>query len=164
MPIYEQLRLLFPLQLSALRSGILVGLATNGNDSRFSVCNAKPTSMKTTSSIALHQSVSSRLLRAVVENLIWRVRPENCPEKTGVKVCGFKKSAYLCGVYHLNQATVSPSAPAAGLFYGRGLCHTHSSVPCGALMRPQPDSGGRQRGAELFLFPSPNIISTIVSF
>lgn len=30
---------------------------------------------------------------------------------------------------------------------------SYSSVPCGVLMHPLPDSGVRQRGAELFLFP-----------
>ena len=38
-----------------------------------------------------------------------------------------------------------------GIFYVHRLIY--SSVPCGALMRPQPVSGARQRGAELFLSP-----------
>nr|DAE03447.1 MAG TPA: hypothetical protein [Siphoviridae sp. ctTXt1] len=37
---------------------------------------------------------------------------------------------------------------AAGIFYVHSI--KYSSVPCGALMRPLPESGGRQRGAELF--------------
>lgn len=35
-----------------------------------------------------------------------------------------------------------------------GLLYRISSVPCGVLMDPLPDSGVRQRGAELFLFSS----------
>jgi hypothetical protein len=39
-----------------------------------------------------------------------------------------------------------------------GLLYRISSVPCGVLMHPQPVSGGKQRGAELFLFPLRNLI------
>ena len=63
----------------------------------------------------------------------------------------FKYVSHICSVYHLNQAR-RLAIFAAGIFYAYGF--RYSSVPCGALMRPQPDSGGRQRGAELFLFPS----------
>ena len=76
------------------------------------------------------------------------------------KVCGFKKNPHLCSVYHLIQARRLANI-AAGIFYVHSI--TYSSVPCGALMRPQPESGGRQRGAELFLFPLRNS-QPIVSF
>ena len=69
-------------------------------------------------------------------------------------VASIESSAYICTVHHSIQATVSPSASAVGLFCGHGSRHTLSSVPRGALMRPQPVSGGEQRGAELFPFPT----------
>ena len=82
-------------------------------------------------------------------------------EKFPSKVCGFKKNHHLCSVYHLNQATMFANRLPLAFFMPIG--YLYSSVPCGALMRPQPDSGGRQRGAELFLFPSRNS-QHIVSF
>ena len=72
-----------------------------------------------------------------------------------------KKSPYICNAYHMNQATVSPTT-AVGIFYALAENYNNSSVPCGALMRPQPDSGGKQRGAELFSYLV--IINTNVSF
>ena len=81
-------------------------------------------------------------------------------KKLSAKVCGFKKNHHLCSVHHLIQARRLANV-AAGIFYVHGI--TYSSVPCGALMRPQPESGGEQRGAELFLFPSRNN-QHIVSF
>ena len=72
----------------------------------------------------------------------------------GGKVAHLAPSADICSAYHSIQATVSPSASAVGLFCGHGSRHTLSSVPRGALMRPQPVSGGEQRGAELFPFPT----------
>ena len=50
-----------------------------------------------------------------------------------------------------NRRRGSPTKPLA-FFMPIGWCYI-SSVPCGALMRPLPVSGGSQRGAELFLFP-----------
>ena len=82
-------------------------------------------------------------------------------KKLSAKVCGFKKNPHLCSVHHLIQARRLAKIVAAGIFYVFGL--TYSSVPCGALMRPQPESGGEQRGAELFLFPPCNS-QHIVSF
>lgn len=82
-------------------------------------------------------------------------------KKESPKGCRFKKSAYLCSVYHSIQATESPITMPAAFFMP--LAYRISSVPCGALMRPQPVSGGRQRGTELFLFPR-KITSTYVSF
>ncbi len=41
---------------------------------------------------------------------------------------------------------------------------SYSSVPCGVLMHPQPVSGGKQRGAELFCFLSVIIINFIIHF
>ncbi|MBQ7941126.1 MAG: hypothetical protein IJ328_01795 [Muribaculaceae bacterium] len=81
-------------------------------------------------------------------------------KKSSFLVCGFQKSPYICNAYHLNQATASPTK-AVGIFYALAE-NNISSVPCGALMRPQPDSGGKQRGAELFSYPV--IINTNVSF
>lgn len=63
-----------------------------------------------------------------------------------------KIKSNLCTVYQLKQAR-RLAIFAAGIFYVHSI--SYSSVPCGALMRPQPVSGGRQRGAELFCF-SPN--------
>ena len=81
-------------------------------------------------------------------------------KKLSAKVCGLKKNPHLCGVHHLIQARRLANI-AAGISYVHGI--TYSSVPCGALMRPQPESGGEQRGAELFLFPLRNN-QYIVSF
>ena len=68
------------------------------------------------------------------------------------KVCGLKNNPHICSAQHLIQARRLAKIFAAGIFYVHG--YTYSSVPCGALMRPQPVSGVEQRGAELFLFPS----------
>ena len=81
-------------------------------------------------------------------------------EKFPSKVCRLKKNHHLCSVHHLIQARRLANI-AAGIFYVHSV--RYSSVPCGALMRPQPESGGEQRGAELFLFPSRNS-QHIVSF
>ena len=81
-------------------------------------------------------------------------------KKLPAKVCGFKKNPHLCNVYHLNQAR-RLAIIAAGIFCVHSLLY--SSVPCGALMRPQPDSGGRQRGAELFCF-LPVLINILFHF
>ncbi len=68
-------------------------------------------------------------------------------KKLSAEVCRFKKNHHLCSVFHLIRAR-RLAIIAAGIFYA---CQsTYSSVPCGALMRPLPLSGGRQRGAELF--------------
>lgn len=68
---------------------------------------------------------------------------------------------YFCGAFHLNRATVSPTASAAGLFYGRGVCHnTTSSVPCGALMRPLPGSRWKATGSGTFFVTLLEEIST----
>ena len=66
--------------------------------------------------------------------------------------CQFKKNMHICSALHLIQASRFANTIAAGFFYAPG--YTYSSVPCGALMRPLPESGVMQRGAELFLFPS----------
>ena len=61
-----------------------------------------------------------------------------------------EKNPHLCNALHLKQATRFANK-AVGIFcVHRSI---YSSVPCGALMRPLPVSGGSQRGAELFLFP-----------
>ena len=61
----------------------------------------------------------------------------------------FKYVSYICSAVHLIRAR-RLAIFAAGIFYAYGF--RYSSVPCGALMRPQPVSGGEQRGAELFCF------------
>ena len=81
-------------------------------------------------------------------------------KKLSSKVCRLKKNVHLCNVVHLIQAR-RLAIFAAGIFYA--YQYTYSSVPCGALMRPLPESGVRQRGAELFCsFPVFN--QHIVSF
>ena len=105
---------------------------------------------------------SVKALNEQVNNLqhkYYRALAPDC-EKNTRKVCGFKKNHHLCSAYHLIQAR-RLAIVAAGIFYAYQF--TYSSVPCGALMRPQPVSGGKQRGAELFLFPSRNN-QPIVSF
>lgn len=80
--------------------------------------------------------------------------------KSSLIICGFKNNPYICIVFQLSQANVSPTT-AVGIFCAVAE-NNNSSVPCGALMRPLPDLGGRQRGAELF--SSPGIYNSIVSF
>lgn len=80
--------------------------------------------------------------------------------KSALIICGFKNNPYLCNAYHSIQANVSPTT-AVGIFCAVAE-NNNSSVPCGALMRPQPVLGGKQRGAELF--SSPGIYNSIVSF
>ena len=84
------------------------------------------------------RNVSSKKLRRILHKLFNK------------SYCGTKNSAYLCSVHHLIQARRLAKF-AAGIFYV--LDYSYSSVPCGALMRPQPVSGGEQRGAELFSYP-----------
>lgn len=67
--------------------------------------------------------------------------------------CGFKKSAYLCSAFHLNQATESPIYMPAAFFMP--LAYRISSVPCGALMRPLPDSRWKATGSGTFFIPAP---------
>lgn len=94
----------------------------------------------------------ARFSRAL--SMAWQSAKCKCTVKKSVPaVADVNIYSDICHVYHLNQAIESPSAKAVSLFCGHGLCHIYSSVPCGALMRPQPDSGGRQRGAELFSCP-----------
>ena len=72
----------------------------------------------------------------------------------------FKKIPHLCNALHLKQATRFANK-AVGIFcVHRSI---YSSVPCGALMRPLPVSGVRQRGAELFLF-LPILINILFHF
>ena len=77
-------------------------------------------------------------------------------KKTSQFVCKLKNNPYLCNVFQLSQASVSPTT-AVGIFYAMAE-NDNSSVPCGALMRPLPDLGGRQRGAELFSYPTTKFI------
>lgn len=81
-------------------------------------------------------------------------------KKISSKFCSLKKKAHLCSDFHLKQAS-RLAVIDAGIFY---VWHfEYSSVPCGALMRPLPVSGGSQRGAELFYF-LPVFNQYIVSF
>ena len=56
----------------------------------------------------------------------------------------------ICNVFHLNQATESPTASAAGIYFARVIRDIISSVPCGALMRPLPDSRWKTTGSGTF--------------
>ena len=78
--------------------------------------------------------------------------------------CSYDFYSYLCNALHLNKATVSPSASAAGLFCGRDSRHTHSSVPCGALMRPLPCSRCNATGSGTFFVPNPGEIINFFSY
>ena len=69
-----------------------------------------------------------------------------------------EKNPHICNAVHLNQATRFANK-AVGIFCAHRSIY--SSVPCGALMRPLPDSGVLQRGAELFLSPLRVYISFI---
>ena len=106
---------------------------------------------------------SGKALNEQVNNLQRRYYRSLAPdcEKLSTKVCGFKKNRHLCSDFHLIQATRFANRLPLAFFMPIG--YLYSSVPCGALMSPQPDSGGRQRGAELFLFSSRNN-QHIVSF
>ena len=70
--------------------------------------------------------------------------------KTFKTFCRSDWKHYLCSDFHTIQAAVSPTAHAVGLFCASGSSDNIGSVPCGALMRPLPVSGGSQRGAEPF--------------
>ena len=85
-------------------------------------------------------------------------------KKIRKNVCRLEKSAYICNDFHLNKATESPTAPAAGLFYGRGVCHNTSSVPCGALMRPLPCSRWKSTGSGTFSVSLPAENINIIRF
>ncbi|MCM1391051.1 MAG: hypothetical protein NC216_12020 [Bacteroides sp.] len=61
----------------------------------------------------------------------------------------------ICSVFHLNQATESPTAESRH-FLCLGVRHIHSSVPCGALMRPLPDSRWKTTGSGTFSFSRVN--------
>ncbi len=74
--------------------------------------------------------------------------------KTFKTFCRSDWKHYLCSAYHTIQAAMSPTAHAVGLFCASGNSDNIGSVPCGALMRPQPVSGGKQRGAEPFCVPA----------
>lgn len=64
------------------------------------------------------------------------------------------KCPIFASLYILKQATESPNANAAGIFYVTAESDkTISSVPCGALMRPLPVSRCRATGSGTFLIP-----------
>nr|DAY88795.1 MAG TPA: hypothetical protein [Caudoviricetes sp.] len=65
--------------------------------------------------------------------------------------CQSKNNTHLCNAQHFDIGEKARYNFAAGIFYAHSL--SYSSVPCGALMRPQPISGVEQRGAELFFVP-----------
>lgn len=70
----------------------------------------------------------------------------------------FKKTLYLqCRTFESGE--MARHFMLRAFFMPCGLLYRISSVPCGVLMDPLPDSGVRQRGAELFLFSS-RILST----
>ena len=58
-------------------------------------------------------------------------------KKISQTICRFKKKYHLCNTYHSTQAR-RLAILTAGIFYAHSI--SYSSVPCGALMRPQPVS------------------------
>lgn len=80
-----------------------------------------------------------------------------------ISLCQFKTNPYICNAQHLNQATKARQITLLRAFFMSEALSiiSYSSVPCGVLMHPQPDSGVEQRGAELFLFPL-RILSNIL--
>jgi hypothetical protein len=104
-------------------------------------------------SSVLEDSVSNRQVCLMTHaSLAFMALAGSAFKKLFQKVCGLKNNPHICSAQHLIQARRLAKIFAAGIFYVHG--YTYSSVPCGALMRPQPVSGVEQRGAELFLFPS----------
>ena len=76
------------------------------------------------------------------------------------KICGIINNTYLCNALHFTQATKLANL-LAGIFYVLLKYKVPSRVV--SLMRPLPESGVTQRGAELFCsFPRHNRF--IVSF
>ena len=158
-----------------LRSETLYCLAT-GYDSRFSVKMPNSTIMKSTTAIAAtgrSQQVGRALMSAAasVINTIFSRRVSaavaiagTAAKKSAGKLADVSKSADICNDFHLKQATESPTAKAAGLFCGRGSCHIHSSVPCGALMRPLPVSRWKATGSGTFSVSGPQENSNIFRF
>ena len=84
----------------------------------------------------------NRICSAIMEERVSYFLPQ--------KFACLKKNTVLCTAFHLMWATRFANLPLAFFVPLRFL---YSSVPCGALMRPLPTSGGKQRGAELFLYP-----------
>ena len=85
-------------------------------------------------------------------------------KKSAKNTCSSEFSDYLCSAFHLNKATESPTAQAAGLFFDRGCRHNISSVPCGALMRPLPCSRWNATGSGTFSVSVPTENINIISF
>ena len=75
-------------------------------------------------------------------------------KKISIYFCRFQKCALsLQCLLLFNRGGSVAHIHAGGIFYA--AAYRISSVPCGALMRPLPRfQGGRQRGAELFLYPN----------
>ena len=89
-----------------------------------------------------------------------RILPGAVSTKIRAIACGFRKSAYLCSAFHFETGdSVAASPKPSAFFMAVGVAYNIGSVPCGALMRPLPVSGGMQRGAEPFLFLSPRQVS-----
>lgn len=89
---------------------------------------------------------------------------EATAKKSAKTLADTDAARYLCSALHLKQATSSPTATAAGLFYGRGSCHNTSSVPCGALMRPLPVSRCNATGSGTFSVSNPAENINTISF
>ena len=93
------------------------------------------------------RSMSAKRLRQALNQLADII----CREKLFRKSLAHVIKKYdICSDFHLNQATQSPTATAAGLFYGRGCRNSISSVPCGGLMPPLPDSRWKSTGSGTF--------------
>ena len=167
----------------ALRSDYCLSFAT-GDDSRFSVLMRNSNSMKNQTVVAPKATVGmkdavrtwlssdNKLFTFLMERRVTNrqmllychammLTAAEYAKKIACSLCGSKENNHLCNVLLLIRAGRLANNFAAGIFYAFG--QTYSSVPCGALMRPLPESGGEQRGAELFLYPSSNN-QHIVSF
>lgn len=83
-------------------------------------------------------------------------------KKHSSKVCRFKKNVHICSDLHLNRAS-RLAIIAAGIFYAFNLRYWFRP-PCGALMRPLPDSGCRSTGKRNLYCSLPVFNQHIVSF
>ncbi|MBR8719927.1 hypothetical protein IX307_001187 [Bacteroides pyogenes] len=86
----------------------------------------------------------------------------NFPKKSSRKLCVFKNNPHLCSALHSNRAS-RLAIITAGIFYAFILRYWFRP-PCGALMRPLPDSGCNATGKRNLSVFSPFYNQHIVSF
>ena len=110
--------------------------------------NVNALQMRTTMTMPAQSrtQLSLRVSAGQVINLLRRALPQFFQK--GVARIG--NNSDICNAVHLKQATESPTASAAGIYFARVIRDIISSVPCGALMRPLPVSRCTATGSGTF--------------